>query len=200
MSQQEYEDYLGKYLDIAKRAKKQPASILNDVEYFIDLIRRDKINVDYIMAIIKTIFNDLINKNKEKINDILALLNKPNLDDRLYYKSELIKSFVLDVMPTWDKNYDVEEEFQKFVSTSKEQEISNFAKHCNLEKEKLEHFISFYGFNGFHETNEINESLKNNNYVKKIKEQQKILTFLRARKIVQDEITNFIEQLTLKYD
>ncbi len=200
ISQQEYEDYLGKYLDIAKRAKKQPASILNDVEYFIDLIRRDKINVDYIMAIIKTISNDLMNKNQEKINDILALLNKPNLDDRLYYKSELIKSFVLDVMPTWDKNYDVEEEFQKFVSTSKEQEISNFAKHCNLEKEKLEHFISFYGFNGFHETNEINESLKNNNYVKKIKEQQKILTFLRARKIVQDEITNFIEQLTLKYD
>ena len=200
ISQQEYEDYLGKYLDIAKRAKKQSASILNDVEYFIDLIRRDKINVDYIMAIIKTISNDLMNKNQEKINDILALLNKPNLDDRLYYKSELIKSFVLDVMPTWDKNYDVEEEFQKFVSTSKEQEISNFAKHCNLEKEKLEHFISFYGFNGFHETNEINESLKNNNYVKKIKEQQKILTFLRARKIVQDEITNFIEQLTLKYD
>ena len=40
----------------------------------------------------------------------------------------------------------------------------------------------------------------NNDYVKKVKEQQKISTFLKARKIVQDKITNFIEQLTLKYD
>ena len=173
---------------------------LNDVEYYIDLIRKDKINIDYIMAIIKSISGELVNKNKEKINDILTLLNKPNLDDKLYYKSELIKSFILDVMPTWDKNYDVEEEFQKYTLTSKEREISDFAEQTSLDRQKLEHFISFYEFNDFHETNKINESLMNNDYVKKVKEQQKISTFLKARKIVQDEITNFIEQLTLKYD
>lgn len=200
ITEQEYEDYLGKYLDIAKKARKQPASILNDVEYYIDLIRKDKINIDYIMAIIKSISGELVNKNKEKINDILTLLNKPNLDDKLYYKSELIKSFILDVMPTWDKNYDVEEEFQKYTLTSKEREISDFAEQTNLDRQKLEHFISFYEFNDFHETNKINESLMNNDYAKKVKEQQKISTFLKARKIVQDEITNFIEQLTLKYD
>ena len=51
ISQQSFEDYRSKYLDIYERVENPltKESILNDIDFEMDLLRRDDINVSYIL-------------------------------------------------------------------------------------------------------------------------------------------------------
>ncbi|MQS28572.1 type I restriction endonuclease subunit R, partial [Escherichia coli] len=79
MDEQENEDYKSKYLavyDQVKRAtaEKNKVSILNDIDFEIEMMRNDTINVNYIMNILRQI--DLEDKaeqrrNQEQIRRIL---------------------------------------------------------------------------------------------------------------------------------
>ena len=54
--EQDFEDYKSKYLDIYESVKqqsdKEKVSILNDVDFELELIRRDDINIDYILGLL----------------------------------------------------------------------------------------------------------------------------------------------------
>src|SRR5690606_11559484 len=55
MSEQDFEDYKSKYLDIydsSKKPGKEKVSILNDVDFELELIHRDEINVSYILKLL----------------------------------------------------------------------------------------------------------------------------------------------------
>ncbi len=54
LSQQEFEDYKSKYLDIYERsrAEEQGASIIEEVDFELELIHRDEINVAYILNLL----------------------------------------------------------------------------------------------------------------------------------------------------
>jgi type I restriction enzyme R subunit len=56
ISEQTFEDYKSKYLDIYDRVKsehsKEKVSILEDVDFELELIRRDEINIDYIVSLL----------------------------------------------------------------------------------------------------------------------------------------------------
>lgn len=62
---QTFEDYKSKYLDIYDKVKqensKEKVSILEDVDFELELIRKDEINIDYILALLA----NLIGSNKK---------------------------------------------------------------------------------------------------------------------------------------
>ncbi len=71
MDEQENEDYKSKYLavyDQVKRAtaEKNKVSILNDIDFEIEMMRNDTINVNYIMNILRQI--DLEDKAEQRRN------------------------------------------------------------------------------------------------------------------------------------
>ena len=57
LNAQEFEDYKGKYLDIyekvQKEAQKEKISILDDIDFELELIHRDRINRAYILKLLK---------------------------------------------------------------------------------------------------------------------------------------------------
>jgi len=59
IGEQEYEDYKSKYLDLHDRIKqdaaKQKTSILDDIDFELELIHRDIIDVSYILKLIAKI-------------------------------------------------------------------------------------------------------------------------------------------------
>ncbi len=88
MDEQENEDYKSKYLAVrsSKRAtaEKNKVSILNDIDFEIEMMRNDTINVNYIMNILRQI--DLEDKaqkttssNEEQIRRILDHADDPTL-------------------------------------------------------------------------------------------------------------------------
>ena len=79
MSEQEYQDYKSKYLMLYSKQKtdREVVSVLNDVDFCIELMESDRINVAYIMNLIRNIhFDDA----KQKDYDIKHI--KMNLAGR----------------------------------------------------------------------------------------------------------------------
>ena len=74
MGDQEFEDYKSKYLDLYDRVRggnpKEKVSILNDIDFELELIHRDEINVSYILNLLSTLKNSPVDqqeKQKKKI-------------------------------------------------------------------------------------------------------------------------------------
>ena len=84
MSEQEYQDYKSKYLMLYSRQKtdREVVSVLNDVDFCIELMESDRINVAYIMNLIRNIhFDDEKQKDYDikHIKDELGRTDNPQL-------------------------------------------------------------------------------------------------------------------------
>ena len=116
ISNQEYQDYKSKYFTIYEMVRKtqdEKTSILLDVDFGIELMHSDKINVGYIMNLIKDI--DFLSKEKrdQDIKNIITELDRAgNMDLRL--KVDLLKEFLEKVVPQLSENCDVDFEYSKF--------------------------------------------------------------------------------------
>ena len=67
IDEQEFEDYKSKYLDLYEKVKndrqKQKTSILDDIDFELELIHRDQINVAYILKLLAKLKQS---KNQQK--------------------------------------------------------------------------------------------------------------------------------------
>ena len=74
MEEQEFEDYKSKYLDIYDKVKRETAkekvSILDDVDFELELIHRDEINVSYILKLLSKL-HEAEEEEKEKQRKII---------------------------------------------------------------------------------------------------------------------------------
>ena len=83
MTEQEYQDYKSKYLMLYAKHKKdrEVVSVLNDVDFCIELMESDRINVAYIMNLIRNIhFDDA----KQKDYDIKHIYDKKKGESYLH--------------------------------------------------------------------------------------------------------------------
>lgn len=145
LSEQEFEDYKSKYLDIAmpKFEEKEKVSILDDVDFELELIHRDEINVAYILQ--------LLAKLKESTPDIQVSLRKSISDllkgqPHLRSKRELIEQFIEENLPKIDGFDAISDEFETYWD---EQKVKAFKKMCeenNLNPKKVQDIIDNYLF------------------------------------------------------
>ena len=84
-----FEDYKSKYYELYRRLSndKEKSSILNDITFSLELIQTDKINVSYILNLIRNI--DLTNET-QKLQDIENIERKlaNSTDDDLRSKTD----------------------------------------------------------------------------------------------------------------
>src|SRR5690606_26315191 len=94
MTEFEFDGYKSKYLDLWTDRSKNPEngkeSILNDVDFELELIHRDEINVSYILSLLANLKDanlkgDKLEQKKKEIRDILSS------DAKLRSKRELIE-------------------------------------------------------------------------------------------------------------
>lgn len=159
ISHQEYLDYKSKYLDFAIGKETQnKVSILNDIDFELELMYTDKINVDYILNLMKSI--DLA--NKEQVDrDIKEILNKlENADNKdLRLKSDLIREFLNKIIPTLDKNDSVEENYYNFMDEHRKKEIKEIAEKYDIDITLLNDIIGEYEYSGILDTGKIKEKI-----------------------------------------
>lgn len=127
LSAQRFEDFKSKYLDIHDRMKSdrdddQKASILNEVDFELELIRRDNINVAYILALLTSVIaerqeaEDAVDTTI-KTKTILDLLGA---EPRLRSKRELIEEFVANYLPSMKDADQTREAFQEFWTAKRD--------------------------------------------------------------------------------
>lgn len=146
ITESDFIDYQSKYLDIRDDVKKEKekVSILNDIDFELELIRRDEINVAYILTLLAKLAETKKPKEQEQqrktIADILTS------DTQLRSKKELIEKFIVENMPLINDSELISDEFENYWTAEKKKAVVNLSKEENLDFKKLVDTISNYLF------------------------------------------------------
>lgn len=187
MNDQEYQDYKSKYLMLYNRQQKnvEVVSVLNDVDFCIELMESNRINVAYIMNLIRNIRFDDPTKKKydiKHIEDELARADNPVL----LRKVDLLKSF-LDKVVSGLKNADeIDAAYSDFENAEKNREIQEFAEKEAVDPKMLAEVISEFEFSGIINSGEIRDRIKTP------------MTLLKKKSLVS-RIVSFIKNLAEKF-
>ena len=151
-----FEDYKGKYLDIKDRVKSQTenekASILDDVDFDLELIQRDEINVAYILTLLselhrleKSLDKEQQEESKKKRKTILDLLNT---ETQLRSKRELIEEFIESYMPNISSEEDIAKVFSEYWTEKKQKVAKEICSIEGLDDNAFEKMVSEYIYSG----------------------------------------------------
>ena len=149
ITQQDYEDYKSWYLtfydEVQKRTDAEKVSILADIDFTIELIQVDKINVAYIINLMKNIDLSDGKQKKKDVANIHKELGRAT-DPELRKKIDLIKAFLDDIVPTITPDEDVVEAYSDYENEERNKEIDEFIDSNGLSKESFREAIAEYEF------------------------------------------------------
>lgn len=187
---QDFEDFKSKYLDIYEASRKTReegvASIVNDVDFEIELVRTDRINVGYILNLLRDAKeaekNDSAADSAEKrFGDIIDLIAS---DVQLRSKRELIEKFIEQNMPKIAPGEDVAAEFRAFWDQEKEAALTAICEEEGLDREKFDKLVDHFNFSG--------QSPLRDEVVSALKAQPKILDRRRIVNRVLERLLSFV--------
>jgi type I restriction enzyme R subunit len=147
IDEQPFEDYKSKYLDLHDKVKnnhqKEKVSILEDVDFELELIHKDEINVAYIIQLLIKLKSKVQNDTTQTEKEIFNLLNT---DAQLRSKRELIEKFIQENLPQLENTDEINEEFEKFWSKEQVHSFEKLINEENLSSERTELLIEDYLF------------------------------------------------------
>jgi type I restriction enzyme, R subunit len=147
MNEQQFEDYKSKYLDLYDKVKsdnqKEKESILNDVDFELELIHRDEINVAYILKLLANLKDAKKKDQAKKRKEILDILSG---EAHLRSKRELIDKFIQENLPVIEDSEDIPDAFEKFWNEEQRKAFNALVKEENLSSPKAEKLIEDYLF------------------------------------------------------
>ncbi len=147
IDEQPFEDYKSKYLDLHDKVKnnhqKEKVSILEDVDFELELIHKDEINVAYIIQLLIKLKSKVQKDTTQTEKEIFNLLNT---DAQLRSKRELIEKFIQENLPQLENTDDINEEFEKFWSKEQVLSFEKLIREENLSAERTEILIEDYLF------------------------------------------------------
>ena len=124
--------------DRGKGGKDDEKIDFSDVEFHIDLLKTEEVNLDYILALILEKAKEQ-GTNNETLKEEIRRLIRSSLGTRA--KEELIIEFINRTdLTKFDKNEDILEAFYAYAKIEKEQKINELITEENL-KEKSKKFI-----------------------------------------------------------
>lgn len=147
MNEQSFEDYKSKYLDLYDKVKsdrkKEKSSILEDVDFELELIHRDEINVAYILKLLaklKQAEKKNVQEQKRAIMDLLG----GQVD--LRSKRELIERFIEEQLPKIEDADAITDEFEKYWQEQKVLALGKLCEEEHLDRKQFQALIDAYIF------------------------------------------------------
>ncbi|MEO6304710.1 MAG: type I restriction endonuclease subunit R [Bacteroidia bacterium] len=145
MNEQLFEDYKSKYLDLYDKVKsnhqKEKVSILEDVDFELELIHRDEINVNYIIQLLIKLKSKVqadVTKTEKEIFNLL------NTEAHLRSKRELIERFIQENLPVLEDSDNLTQEFEKFWNEEQQKAFDLLVKEEQLSADKTQALIEDY--------------------------------------------------------
>ena len=184
IEEQLLEDYTSKYTDLYQEIKgkteKEKVSILDDIDFEMELLRRDDINVDYILTLLRELDPDEEGYEQAKEFIYKTINQNPSLKS----KKKLIEDFINRKL---DSKGDVEGDWEQFLMEEKFKEITFLVAQENLHRDKIEELLEEYDFTG-----RLDEEILESSF-------QETLTFLTRREKKQALMIK-IKDLIEKYN
>lgn len=146
MSEQEFQDFTSKYADLNRQLRenstKEKVSILDDVDFELELMHRDEVNVGYILHLLRELHEEESTEEKARKRQVIA--NLIGSDPTLLSKKALIEKFMNEHLDGIPAHADVEEEFEYFWEKEKREALEKLANEEQLDKNKLEILVNRY--------------------------------------------------------
>ena len=138
LSEREFQDYSGKYLDlkdeISRLPPEQAKDINDDVVFEIELIKQVEINIDYILILVQKYHDSHCNDKELLISIQKAVDSSPELRS----KKALIESFIAGI----NEVDDVVSEWRTYIAEQKEKELNEIIVSEKLNEQETRKFIT----------------------------------------------------------
>lgn len=149
IDEQTFENYKSKYLDLYDKVKKETAkektSILDDIDFEVELIHRDQINVAYILVLLAKLKEAKAADVQTQRKAIMELLGG---DITLRSKRELIEQFIEENLPFINDTDNIPDEFEKYWHDQKVLALGKLCEDEHLDREQFKALIDAYIFSG----------------------------------------------------
>lgn len=146
MGEQEFQDYTSKYADLGRQLRenssKEKVSVLDDVDFELELLHSDIVNVTYILQLLRELHGEESGDEKARKRQVIA--NLIATDPTLLSKKALIDKFMDEQLQGIPASADVDEEFELFWEKEKRLELEKFAQEQKLNQERLEKLVTRY--------------------------------------------------------
>lgn len=187
-NEQEFEDYKSKYLDIYEETRAnrevEKVSILDDVDFELELLSRVVYSIDYILMLLSH-YVESSDSEKAKIVKTVGDVLSRNIN--LRSKKELIERFISENLPKIADADQVGENFDEFWLTEKAKKIEAICEEEGLDTEKFVQVINRYLYSGLMpRRDDLASTWKEGN-------RPKILERDSAIKRLAKKVTDFIE-------
>lgn len=147
MPEQAFDDYKSKYLDLYDKAKahnqKEKVSILGDIDFELELIHRDEINVTYILKLLAKLKNANPTEQDAQKTALLELLSG---ESQMRSKRELIEKFIQNNLPHIEDVDLIPDEFEVFWDEERKEALNQICIDEKLDKTGFEKVIGEYLF------------------------------------------------------
>ena len=149
IDEQEFNDFKSAYLDIYDELKKpegdEGESILNDIDFELELLRTDNINVDYILKLLADLDKDSPSFDHDKKRIISIMKEHENLRSKI----DLIEKFINERLGNIDsKVTTVSEEFDDFMRQERKQAMCDIVDEEHLDESKARQVFEMFEFSG----------------------------------------------------
>ena len=149
LTAQRFADYRSAYLDLYDKVKtdgtKEKASILEDVDFELELIHKDVINVQYILKLLAQLYDADEAEQKELRKRILDSVAG---DLELRSKRELIEKFIEQHLPEAGSAAEIPDCFEDFWEKERVSAFEQLCKEEQLDADKLKKVIDRYVYTG----------------------------------------------------
>lgn len=143
IEEQEFNDFKSAYLDINDTKPKDKTSVLNDIDFELELFKTDEINVDYILNLLK----DLDHTQSSYDHDKGRIINLMKQSENLRSKIGLIEKFIDNNLPAIkDTDVSVFEEFNDFMEIERKQAMCDIVSEEKLDEETAREIFDKYEF------------------------------------------------------
>lgn len=193
LDKQHFANFASKYADlcreIRKTTKKEKVSVLDDVDFQLDLLHSDRINVGYIISLLQlaldTSDEDKRKRYEAQVHDLIGG------DITLYDKQYLIQKFIEENMPKMINGQSVQTAFAQFWDMQKQQAYQHFCEQENLKPEVMKQVLDNYEFNQRLPRKEEMKELPN--FKVKLFERDNVLTSLmvKTRQLIEKFYVGF---------
>jgi len=146
---QRYVDYRSAYLDLYDKVKtdntKEAVSILDDVDFELELMHTNVINVQYILTLLAQLYDAEIPEAptlRQRVLDTVAG------DVELRSKRELIQKFIDSTLPGLGSSAEIPDSFEEFWEKERLSAFELLCKEEVLDPEKVQHVVDRYVYTG----------------------------------------------------
>lgn len=143
----EYNSFKSRYIDIYNDFKKHPdkVSVVAEVEFNIELVQTDRVDVDYILNLLRKAGELKPGTKVIDVNTIIKILRR-STDPVLMSKRELLEAFIVTVFPTLPEGASIDEELADFIEKQRETEIKKKSEETEISVEELRKLLSKYDY------------------------------------------------------